>query len=103
MFAVLPGHTRPAGHGSQLNTLGAPRRKEKVPAGQLLQETVFWLEVKTLEEEPATDTFPTENRYVPEAQMAGLTVPAFTQLYPGGQGKQTPDPCEGAKVLLLQL
>ena len=39
MFAVLAGQERPAGQGSQLNTLGAPRRKEKVPSGQLEHET----------------------------------------------------------------
>jgi hypothetical protein len=103
MFAVLPGHTRPAGHGSQLNTFGAPLRKEKVPAGQLEQETELEIATWIFAVEPAADAEPTENRYVPGAHIDGVTVPGLIQLYPGGHGRQTPDPWEGAKVLLLQL
>ena len=58
---------------------------------------------KMFADEPAADAVPTENLYVPGAHIAGKTVPGLTQLNPGGHGRHTPDPWEGAKVLLLQL
>ena len=101
MFPTFEEHILPAGQGSQLNTLGAPRSSENVPSGQLLHATEFKIALARLAWVPAVDEDPTDRLYVPGGQIAGVIVPGSEQLKPGGHGKQIPRPGVGANVLLL--